>query len=111
MIALVLLAGVAGALVRFIVVRSLHAPWAVLAVNVAGSLLGGLLLASTSGEVRLIVLTGFCGGLTTFSTLSVETIQFALEGKFRVAVLGVLGNLTLGIGAAFAGYAIGSLLN
>ncbi len=107
MIVLVLLAGVAGALVRFVVVRSLHAPLAVLTVNVVGSLLGGLLVASTAGDLRLIVLTGFCGGLTTFSTLSVETIQFALDGKFRVAVLSVLANLVLGVGAAFAGYTIG----
>lgn len=110
MIGLVLLAGVAGALVRFVVVRSLHAPWAVLTVNVVGSLLGGLALGSTSGDLQLIVLTGFCGGLTTFSTLSVETIQLALEGRVRVAVLCVLGNLCLGIGAAFAGYAISLLL-
>ncbi len=110
MIVLVLLAGVAGALVRFVVVRSLHAPWAVLTVNVVGSLLGGLALGSTSGDLQLIVLTGFCGGLTTFSTLSVETIQLALEGRVRVAVLGVLGNLGIGIGAAFAGYAISLLL-
>ena len=110
MIALVLLAGVAGALLRFAVVRTLHAPVAVLAVNAAGSLLGGLLIASTSGDLRLILLTGFCGGLTTFSTLSVETIQFALEGKVRVAVLSVLANVVLGIVAAFVGYAISLLL-
>ena len=59
MIALVLLAGVCGALLRFVVVRTIHAPWAELVVNVAGSLLGGLLIASTSGDLRLILLTGF----------------------------------------------------
>ena len=109
MIVLVLLAGVAGALLRFAVVRTLHAPVAVLAVNAAGSLLGGLALGSTSGDLQLIVLTGFCGGLTTFSTLSVETIQFALEGRVRVAVLSVLANVVVGIGAAFVGYAISLL--
>lgn len=106
MIALVILAGVAGALLRYSVVRSVHAPWAVLAVNVAGSFIGGLLIGTTTGDLRLILLTGFCGGLTTFSTFSVETIQFALDGKMRVAVLSVLLNLALGFAAAAAGYAL-----
>jgi len=76
----------------------------VLVVNVVGSAIGGVLLATTSGDLRLVLLTGFCGGLTTFSTFSVETVQLVLDGKSRVAVLSVVANLVLGIGAAALGY-------
>lgn len=106
MIALVILAGVAGALIRYLVVRTLHAPWAVLAVNVVGSFIGGVLVGATTGDVRLILFTGLCGGLTTFSTFSLESIQLALAGKMRVVALSVLLNLALGIAAAAAGYAL-----
>jgi fluoride exporter len=103
-IALVLLAGAAGALLRFLVVRVLPVPWAVLAVNVAGSLLGGLLIGATEGDLQLILLTGFCGGLTTFSSFTVETVQLVMAGKSRAAALSVGLNLVLGIAAAAVGY-------
>jgi CrcB protein len=106
MIALVILAGVGGALVRYFAVRTVHAPWAVLAVNVVGSFMGGVLVGATTGDLQLILLTGLCGGLTTFSTFSVETIQLALDGKIRLAVGSVLLNLVLGIAAAALGYAL-----
>lgn len=110
MIALVLLAGVVGALLRFTVSRLVTAPWAVLAVNVAGSLVGGVLIGATSGDLRLILLTGFCGGLTTFSTFTVETVQLVLEGRARKAALGVGLNLVLGIGTAALGFALTQLV-
>lgn len=106
MIALVLLAGAGGALLRFAVMRLIAAPWAALAVNVAGSLLGGVLIGTTSGDLRLILLTGFCGGLTTFSTFTVETVQLVLEGRAGRAALSVGLNLVLGIGAAALGFAL-----
>ena len=104
MIALVLLAGMVGALLRFIVVRLIAAPWAVLVVNVAGSFLGGLLVGATTGDLRVILLTGLCGGLTTFSTFSVETVQLVMERRVKAAVLSIAANLGLGIGAAALGY-------
>jgi fluoride exporter len=103
-IALVLLAGAGGALLRFLVVRVLPVPWAVLAVNVVGSLLGGVLIGATAGDLQLILLTGFCGGLTTFSSFTVETVQLVMAGKSRAAALSVGLNLVLGIAAAAVGY-------
>ena len=100
----VVLAGALGAVIRYLVSRWLATPFAVLVVNVVGSAIGGVLLATTSGDLRLVLLTGFCGGLTTFSTFSVETVQLVLDGKSRVAVLSVVANLVLGIGAAALGY-------
>jgi CrcB protein len=105
----VTLAGAAGAVLRYLVSSAAASrpafPFAVLVVNVVGSLVGGALLAlaeraAITPDVRLILLTGFCGGLTTFSTLSVETIELVLSGRSRVAVVSVAGNLVLGIGAA-----------
>jgi CrcB protein len=77
----------------------------VLVVNVVGSAIGGVLLAlaarsDISAELCLILLTGLCGGLTTFSTWSVESIQLALEGRARGAVMNVGLNLVLGGAAA-----------
>jgi CrcB protein len=53
-----------------------------------------------------VLLTGFCGGLTTFSTWSVETIELVDGGRWRAAILNVLVTLGLGLGAAVAGYLI-----
>lgn len=106
-------AGALGAVLRYLVTRAFAARpvGAVLLVNAVGSALGGAVLAlaqlgSVSGDIRLILLTGFCGGLTTFSTFGVETIQLAMGGKARLAALNVLANLVLGIGAAALVYGV-----
>ncbi|MCU1412100.1 MAG: CrcB family protein [Rhodoglobus sp.] len=108
-----LAAGALGAVLRFLVTRAFAARpvGAVLLVNVVGSAIGGGVLAlaqlgSVSGDIRLVLLTGFCGGLTTFSTFGVETIQLVLAGKAKVAALSVLANLVLGIGAATVVYGV-----
>ncbi len=107
-------AGALGTVLRYLTSRALaprsRFPWPVLAVNVVGSAIGGVVLGlATIGGVdagiRLIVLAGFCGGLTTFSTWSVETVQLVQEGQWRWVGLSVAGNLAFGIGAAAAAYA------
>ena len=117
-IATVVIVGALAAAARYLVTRlfgNSRFPWAVLVVNVVASGIGGAVLALSaraeiSSDVQLIVLTGLCGGLSTFSTLSVETIQLVLEGKTAVAVRSVLANLVLGVGAAAAAYALVMLL-
>ena len=109
-----LLAGAVGAVLRWVVSRAFAGrrfPWAVLAVNVAGSVLGGVLVGlAVDDAARVILLSGLCGGLTTFSTLSVETVQLVLEKKAGLAALSIGLNLVLGIGAAVAGWAIATAL-
>lgn len=109
----VLVAGAIGSLARYLVslafARRGGFPWAVLVVNVVGSAVGGAILAlatrgDLSADIRLILLTGFCGGLTTFSTFSVESIQLVLDGRGRVAALSIAANLVLGVGAAAVAY-------
>lgn len=108
-----LAAGSLGAVLRFLIARALasRAVWAVLVVNVVGSAIGGAVLAlaergSVSADIRLILLSGFCGGFTTFSTFGVETLQLVLGGKAKVALVSVLANLILGVGAAALAYLV-----
>lgn len=104
--------GALGAVLRHLASVSLagrgRIPWGVLVVNVAGSFIAGLALGlPLDPTVKLIVLTGFCGGLTTFSTLSVDTLQLILDGKRRAAAVSMLLNLALGIPAVLAGLTLG----
>lgn len=110
-IAAVLMGGI-GALTRYLLgllVPARGLPWSVLLVNVAGSALGGIVLGlaqtgRAGPELELVLLGGFAGGLTTFSTWSVETVQLAIERKPVAAIANVLANVLLGIGAAACGY-------
>jgi CrcB protein len=114
-VVMVLVFGAIGALARFgttlLLARFTRFPFAVLLVNVVGGALGGCLLglssrASISPEWHLILLTGLAGGLTTFSTWSVETVQLVEQGRWRTALSSVVLNLVLGIAAAAIGYLI-----
>jgi fluoride exporter len=106
---LALAAGAVGALLRYGATqlagaRRARLPWAVFAVNAVGCAIGGVVLGLVDAglidaDVRLIVLSGLAGGLTTFSTWSTETIQLAMSGRWRLAVLNVLANLVVGVGA------------
>lgn len=77
---LLLLGGVAGALVRWGVGHSLNEqasnfPWGTLAVNLVGCGLLGYFVTTKPSQRHLAVTIGFCGGLTTFSTLMVELVR------------------------------------
>lgn len=118
LIVAVLLAGSLGALLRYWSTRMVnadHFPTPVLLVNVAGSLLAGVLLQLANAGVLpsgflVILVTGFCGGLTTFSTLSVETIQLIRDGRPVIAAASIVTNLVLGIGAATLGFLAAGLI-
>jgi CrcB protein len=77
----------------------------VLIVNILGCFIAGIVVGLSffdpDGALRLIALGGFAGGLTTFSTFGVETVQLAIEGRWRTAIGSVLGNVLGGL-AAFA---------
>ncbi len=115
MTALVLLAvavgGALGAVLRQLTSVSLagrgRIPWGVLVVNVVGSFVAGVALgAPLDPTLQLIIVSGFCGGLTTFSTFAVETVQLVLEGKHRAAAASVALNLAVGVAAALIGLSI-----
>ena len=83
-----------------------------LAVNVAGSALFGFLLglAEVPGWVLALVGTGFCGTLTTFSTLGAELVRLTGQGHRWLAAAYLGGTLVLGVGAAAAAYGLAGLL-
>lgn len=106
-------AGGLAAVVRYLVSLAFRGrgtlPLAVLVVNVVGSAVGGAAAGLTeahamSTDARLVVLGGVAGGLTTFSTWSLETIQLLVAGKGRTAAWSVLLNLGLGLLVASAAY-------
>jgi len=109
-VAAVLVAGAGGAVLRFALSRAFpvrpgHLPGGILVVNVVGSGVAGALIglaerAVLDGDLRLVLVTGFCGGLTTFSTWSVETIELFDGGRWRAAILNVVVTLALGLAAA-----------
>lgn len=85
-------------------------PWATLAINVSGSLLlgviAGVVLRGGPSEVEAVIGTGFCGGYTTFSTASVETVRLVQAGRHRAALVNAVGTVVLSIGACAVGFAI-----
>jgi CrcB protein len=111
-----LLAGALGAVLRYATTRLFarrndELPWAVLVVNTVGSLIGGVVLGlvtthAAGADVQLVAVGGFAGGLTTFSTFSVETVQLAIAKRWSVVAATVGANLALGIGAAVLGFAV-----
>jgi CrcB protein len=114
---LIALAGSAGAVTRFLVdgaVRWRTAgafPWATLAINVTGSLLLGCLAGAFTDPAnnwRLVVGVGFCGGYTTFSTASFETVRLVQQGRYRAAVAFGGGGLVACVVAAATGWALTS---
>ncbi|MEU4717167.1 fluoride efflux transporter CrcB [Micromonospora purpureochromogenes] len=106
-----------GAPLRYLTDRAVQArhdsllPWGTLTVNVAGSLLLGVLLAVPAGPaVTALVGTGFCGALTTWSTFGYETLRLARAGARRHALANVLLSVAAGLAAATLGYALGRAL-
>ncbi len=112
----VIVAGALGAVARYLITVAIgrqrtRLPLAVLVVNAIGSALGGAALAlSEAGiltpDAATVALAGLCGGLTTFSTLGVETMQLARGGRRRIAVASLAANLGLGVGLATLAYLV-----
>jgi CrcB protein len=118
---LVALGAVVGAPLRYLADRLIQArhdtifPWGTFAVNVAGSLILGLVMgAAASGRLNSMIVTvvgpGFCGALTTYSTFGYETHRLAEEGSRFLAGANVVLNLLAGLGAAFIGVALAASL-
>ncbi|MGW7421608.1 fluoride efflux transporter CrcB [Streptomyces sp. NPDC054813] len=114
---LVAAGAVVGAPLRYLTDRAVQArhdsdlPWGTFVVNVAGCLILGLLTgaASTgaaSPHLQLLLGTGLCGALTTYSTFSYETLRLTETGGGLYAASNVVASVAAGLGAAFAGVAI-----
>jgi CrcB protein len=117
---LIVAAGAAvGAPLRYLTDRAVQSrhdslfPWGTFTVNVVGSLILGVLtgatLAGGDSNLRLLIGTGFCGALTTYSTLSFETVRLVEQRARFFAVANVLGTIVAGLGAAAVGFALGQI--
>ncbi len=117
--ALVAFGGALGCVARHWVNSQFHSrftntffPWNTLTVNVTGCLLIGLVIQASEAEwisppVRLLLVTGILGGLTTFSTFAHDTWQCWNVYGVRWALLNLSANLIFGLGAAWLGVAVG----
>ncbi|HEY5833089.1 fluoride efflux transporter CrcB [Streptomyces sp.] len=115
---LLVIAGAAvGAPLRYLTDRTVQArhdsvfPWGTFTVNVIGCLVLGLLTGAVtagaaSSHLNLLIGTGLCGALTTYSTFSYETLRLAESGARFYALANVVGSVTAGLGAAFTGTAL-----
>jgi CrcB protein len=92
-------------------------PYGTLVVNTTGSLLLGFLITlflgrlSVSPEVRLLLVVGFLGSFTTFSSFAVESISLAQSGALGKAMVNILANNALSLGCALLGVYLAHLLN
>jgi CrcB protein len=94
-------------------------PWGTLTVNVLGSFLIGLYASLSEPDGRLLaspaqrqfVMAGFCGGFTTFSIFSLETLLLVDRQEFGPAIIYVAVSVALWLVSVWIGYGIGSKLN
>jgi len=105
-------AGSTGALLRTWLVRTLTTrplPFGVLTANLLASFVGGAVVA---GRAQLgptwsfVMVGGFCGGLSTLSTLAADTVELWLENRRRDAVGNIAANVALGLLAAWGAWAL-----
>lgn len=94
-------------------------PWGTIGINIAGSMLigffGTLTLAQgrypVSEPIRLFVMVGLCGGFTTFSSFSLQTLDLLRAGGYGRAALNVGGSVILCIAAVAAGHLLAAQMN
>jgi CrcB protein len=118
---LIALGGAAGSLLRYLVGGTVQRwsasgfPVGTLFVNIVGCFLIGvfvrfLLHMQTSSGMRALLIVGFCGGFTTFSTFSIETAGLIEGGEYARAATYIAGSVLLCVVATFAGMAAAGAL-
>lgn len=94
-------------------------PWGTLLVNVTGSFIIGFFATLTAPDgrwltspgFRVFFMVGICGGYTTFSSLSLQTLKLAQDREWLSAGLNVIGSAALCLIAVWLGYASAEVLN
>lgn len=85
-------------------------PYSTLVINIAGSFAIGILAAfflkngHNAGWAKIFLITGVCGGFTTFSAFSLENVELLSNGRYMAASLYICGSILLCIIAAFFGF-------
>jgi fluoride exporter len=121
-ILLVAVGGAIGSVARYLVgvgmtrMMGITFPWGTLTVNIVGSFAIGILTElvarrfDASAELRLLIVVGFLGGFTTFSSFSLDTMVLVERGATFHAFAYVGASLVLALGAAFGGLLLGRSL-
>jgi CrcB protein len=94
-------------------------PWGTLVINATGSLLIGFIAALTGPDGRVFVgstarqfmMIGICGGYTTFSSFSLQTLNLANDGEWLYAGANVVSSVLLCLVAVWCGYMLASTIN
>lgn len=87
-------------------------PYGTLIINILGSFIVGLFVIWTTERVlidprwRLLVVVGFCGSFTTFSSYAFETVSFFERGQWALVLANIFANNLLCLGGALAGMAV-----
>jgi fluoride exporter len=123
---LIALGGALGSVLRFFLGNLFAAtqigavfPLGTLVINITGSFLIGLIYTLTepdgrwfaSPEIRLFLMTGICGGYTTFSAFSLQTLNLARGGEWFHAGANVVGSVVLCLIAVWLGHLLAAILN
>ena len=110
-----------GAPLRYLTDRTIQTrhdslfPWGTFTVNITGCLILGLFVGTAlatgpHSELQLIIGTGLCGTLTTYSTLSYETVRLLEQRAKLYAAVNLTATITIGLLALLAGYTASSTL-
>jgi CrcB protein len=113
-ILLVALGGSAGSVARFLcnkfISNSSAFPTVTLIINISGCLLIGILYGISTRqnyftpELRLLLMTGFCGGFTTFSAFTLEGMTLIQQQRVLLFLLYFAASVVIGLAATFFGY-------
>ncbi|MCQ2285265.1 MAG: fluoride efflux transporter CrcB [Bacteroidales bacterium] len=110
------LGGAVGSMLRYgvtLLMRtlSMSANWGTFLVNIVGSLLIGFCMGlCDKGTLFLFLTVGICGGFTTFSTFSSQTLSLLQSGRYGTTALYVFGTLLIGLLFVFIGVWAGAKL-
>ncbi len=106
-----------GGMMRYLLSQALQSkmnaafPYGTFAVNFIGCFVIGAVISladkqSMSNDWKLFLATGICGGFTTFSAFSIETLSLLRSGQVSMALLYIASSVLLGLAASWAGYAL-----
>ena len=122
---LIAFGGALGSVLRFFLsgVIATHVgetfPWGTFLINVTGSFAIGFIASFTgpegrwfaSGETRMFLMTGICGGYTTFSSFSLQTLNLARDGDWLRAGANIVGSVVVCLVAVWLGHVLATTFN
>lgn len=115
----VFLGGGLGSMLRYGIAKQINTeswswPWATFLANLLACLCLGVLVALNSkgilkGNLPVLLMTGFCGGFSTFSTFAYESLVLFQNGQTQAALLNIFGSLIFGMLGLYLGIKLGGL--